>query len=332
MNKRQKEVEKAKLAAEKKQLNQLKKIYSEALEEITKKIEISNGKIKVLLENWDDLSDEEKSVYQSQIYQKRFQENLKKQIDGFMKELESQQFNSVNDYLKWCYEMGYIGTMYDIAGQGIPLIMPIDQKAVAAAMVHNTKLSKRLYTRLGEDLNLLKKKIASTISRGIATADSYTNIARNIASGTNVSINRTMTIARTEGHRIQVLGTVDAQQKAKDAGADVVKQWDAALDGRTRPHHRQLDGQIGELDEPFEVDGMKPMYPSGFGKAAEDINCRCALLQRAKWALDEDELETLRKRAATHGLLVDDSKAFGHAKAKDFADFKKKYLKLTQIK
>lgn len=322
MNKRQKEVEKAKLAAEKKQLNQLKDIYKEALEEITKKIEISNGKIKVLLENWDDLTDEEKSIYQSQIYQKRFQESLKKQIDGFMNELESQQYNSVDDYLKWCYEMGYIGTMYDIAGQGIPLIIPIDQKAVAVAMVHNTKLSKRLYTRLGEDVNLLKKKIASTISRGIATADSYTNIARNIASGTNVSINRTMTIARTEGHRIQVLGAVDAQQKAKDAGADVVKQWDATLDGRTRPHHRQLDGQIRELDEPFEVDGMKPMYPSGFGKASEDINCRCALLQRARWALDDEftKMNNFTKEIETF------------ESPKSYAEFKKGFFSAGNIR
>ena len=269
----------------------------------------------MLLENWDDLDENEKSIYQSQIYQKKFQENLKKQIDGFMKELESQQYKSVDAYLKAAYETGYIGTMYDIAGQGIPLIMPIDQKAVVRAMTHDTKLSKRLYTKLGEDINLLKKRIANNISRGIATADSYINIARNIASGTNVGVNRTMTIARTESHRIQVLGAVDAQHKAKDAGADVVKQWDAALDGRTRPHHRQLDGQIRELDEPFEVDGMEVMYPSGFGKASEDINCRCALLQRAKWALDEEELETLKERAEYYGL----------DKSKDLEEFAKKY-------
>jgi hypothetical protein len=44
-------------------------------------------------------------------------------------------------------------------------------------------------------------------------------------------------------------------------------------------------------------------------------------------AMDEEELKILRERAAYHGLLVDDPKAFAKAKAKDFADFKKKYLK-----
>lgn len=326
MNKRQIETEKAKLAAEEKELKHLKAIYQKASDDIAKKISISNGKISVLLENWDDLDEKEKSIYQSQIYQKKFQESLQKQIDGFMKELESKQYKSVDEYLKGCYETGFIGTMYDIHGQGIPLIMPIDQKAVAKAMTHDTKLSKRLYTKLGEDLSLLKKRVANNISRGIATDDSYINIARNIANGTNVGVNRTMTIARTEGHRIQVLGAVDAQAKAKDAGADVVKQWDAALDGRTRPHHRDLDGQIRELDEPFEVAGMKVMYPSGFGRAAEDINCRCALMQRARWNLDEDELETLKERAAFFGLDKTDS----------FNEYAKKYNialnKMTKLK
>lgn len=320
MNKRQKEVEAAKLSAEEKELKHLKTIYNKASEDIQKKIRISDGKINFLLSEFDNLDDEQKSVLQSQIYQRRFQESLQKQIDGFTASLNSGQYKSINEYLKGCYETGYIGTMYDIAGQGIPLIMPIDQKKITKAMTHNTKLSTTLYKRLGVDLNLLKKRIANNISRGIATASEYKVIARNIAANSNVGFNRSMRIARTEGHRIQIESAVDAQHAAKDAGADIVKQWDASLDGRTRPHHRMLDGQIRELDEDFEVDGMKVKYPSGFGRASEDINCRCALLQRARWALDEEELNKLKERAEYFGL----------DKTKDFDDFKKKYLNLPE--
>ena len=39
------------------------------------------------------------------------------------------------------------------------------------------------------------------------------------------------------------------------------------------------------------------------------------------------ELEIMNERASFHGLTVKNSKAFGKAKAKDFSDFKKKYLK-----
>lgn len=317
MNKKQIEVEKVKLTAEEVQLNKLKDIYRKTADEIAGEISISNDKISALLKGWDNLNEKERSVYRSQIYRKQFQESLQKQVDAFLKDLNDRQHKSINEYLKDCYETGFIGSMYDIAGQGIPLIIPIDQKNVVKAMMLNPKISKTLYTALGENVELLKKKIAGSISRGIAAAKSYEGIARDISLHSNVGFNRAMRIARTEGHRVQVESSNDAQHAAKEAGADIVKQWDAALDGRTRPHHRQLDGQIRELDEPFEAAGMTAMYPSAFGIASEDINCRCALLQRAKWALDEDELETLKERAAYFGL----------DKTKDFGDFQKKYLK-----
>jgi hypothetical protein len=76
--------------------------------------------------------------------------------------------------------------------------------------------------------------------------------------------------------------------KAKERGADIVKQWDSALDARTRPTHAAIDGQIREIDEPFESEGHMAMHPGGFGIASEDINCRCVMLQRARWALDGD--------------------------------------------
>lgn len=317
MNKRQIETEKAKLAAEARELKELKAIYSKAADDIAKKIRLSDGKINVLLKDFDNLDDTQKSILQSQIYQRKFQQQLKTQIDGYMSALLAGQYKSIDDYMRNCYTMGFVGAMYDISGQGIPLVIPIDEKQVVKALYTNSKISKKLYTKLGEDVAFLKKRIASTLSRGIATADSYANIARNLASDSNVGFNRAMRIARTEGHRIQANSAFDAQMAAKEAGADIVKQWDATLDGRTRPNHRKLDGQIRELEEPFEVGGMKAMYPSGFGRPEEDINCRCALMQRARWALDEDELKTLKERAAFFGL----------DKTKDFNDFKKKYLK-----
>ena len=313
-------MELAKLEAEAKELKHLKAIYSKAADDISKKLAISNGKINVLLKDFDELDDVQKSILQSQIYQRNFQLSLKKQIDGFMKELNSGQYESIDQYLKGCYETGFIGSMYSIHKQGIPIISPIDQKQVIKAKDIDSKISKKLYTKLGEDVDVLKKRIANNISRGIATADSYSNIARNISSASNVGFNNAMRIARTEGHRIQAAAAFDAQHKAKDAGADIVKQWNSALDGRTRDTHRLLDGQIRELDEPFEVYGHKARFPSDFGLPSEDINCRCALLQRAKWALDDDELQTLKDRAAFYGL----------DKTESFQDFQKKYLKAAE--
>lgn len=146
----------------------------------------------------------------------------------------------------------------------------------------------------------------------------WNEMALRIAKGMNSpfrkAYNNAIRIARTEGHRIQNEATLDGQHEAKKKGADIVKQWDATLDSRTRPEHREADGQIMELDEPFDVGGEKMQAPGVGGSAKNVCNCRCCLLQRAKWALDDDELKTLQERAAFFGL----------DKTQSFNDFKQK--------
>ena len=307
MNKSQKQVQQANLEAEEDAIELLKKIYEQAKKDTEKKI--SELSTRTDLEN-----------IQSIIYQKQYQEAIKKQLEGVLDDLQGKQFMTVADYLQISYDNGYVGVMYDLNNQGIPVIMPINQEQVVKALQTDSKISQGLYNRLGEDVKSLKKSIRSELTRGIAEGSTWNEIASRIANGMNSpyrkAFNNTIRIVRTEGHRIQQQAALDAQHRAKEAGAYVVKQWDSTLDNRTRPHHRRLDGQIRELDESFKVDGLKATAPGQFGRAAEDCNCRCCLLQRASWALDEDELEEQKERA----------KIFGLDKTEDFEDFKKKYL------
>lgn len=308
-------------------MKKLENSYDRSLKMITDRISKLQFDIGRLKAEYDWLNDDDpekekvRSQIQSKIYQKGFQQALQGQIDDILNKLHTQNYTAVSEYLNGCYEDGYIGAMYDLHGQGIPLIMPIDQKAVVRAVRLDSKLSKPLYTRLGEDIGKLKQTITAELSRGIATGMSYGQVAQQIKLKMTGTYNtkggaygRALTIARTEGHRIQVQGGMDACNDAKSKGADVVKQWDSTLDGITRPSHRLVDGEIRELDEAFSNGLMFPGDPSG--KAAEVVNCRCALLQRARWALDEDELEALKERAEFFGL----------DKTENFEDFKKKYL------
>lgn len=312
MNSRQKEVLQAQLNSEKRTLQELKQVYQQALKDCEKKIRELSARTD--MEN-----------LQTIIYQKRYQEALKGQLEGVMATLQSNSYATVSDYLARCYQDGYIGAMYDIHGQGIPIIVPMDQKAIVKAIQTDSKISKGLYSRLGEDVKSLKTSIRAELSRGISNGSSWNEVAGKLgksfkSTAFSRAYNNSMRIVRTEGHRVQVQSARDAQQVAKDKGADVLKQWDATLDGDTRPTHRQLDGQIRELDEPFEADGKQADAPGMFGDPAEDCNCRCAVLQRARWALDEAELDTLQDRAAF--FLLD--------KSEDFEDFKKKYLHLPE--
>lgn len=318
MNKRQLETEKAKLADEKKVLDALKRQYKQAAQDAAEKISFHQGKIdkiEILLKDLDGADDDVRSLLQSQIYQKQYQEALKKQIDAIVDNMNQKQYKTVADYLKGCYETGFLASMYDLHGQGIPIITPIDQKAMVRAVTLDSKVSKKLY---GTYTDELKKRIQAEVSRGIATNQQYATIARNLNIQTNIGLNKAMRIARTEGHGVQIQAAVEAQYKAREAGADILKQWNSVLDGKTRPEHRKLDGELRELDETFS-NGMK--YPSDpAGGAAEVINCRCALMQRARKAMDEEELHRLKDRAAYYGL----------DKTENFENFKKKYLKAAE--
>lgn len=304
MNKRQKEVMQNQLDAEKAILKELERQYKNALRDIETKIRILES---------DELT-------QSRIYRLEYQKALKQQVEAILEKLHSDEYSTIQQFLSGSYTDGFLGTVYDMHGQGVPLIFPIDPKEAVAAVMTESKLSVPLYEALGIDTKKLSKTIASEISRGIASNMAYTDIMRNIANASKAPLSRAKTIVQTEAHRIQEKAALDAQYKAKSHGADVVKQWNSTLDGDTRPAHRKLDGQIREVDKPFEANGLEAMYPGGFGDPAEDCNCRCRSLTRARWALDESELEILKERA----------EFFGVDKTDDFEEFKKKFLSANQ--
>lgn len=312
MNKRQKEVQQAFLDNEKAVLKKLEGNYQDALDEI-------NSKIELLMARQD-------ADMQHVIYQVEYQRALKTQVQSILETLQTNEFETVSEYLSNAYHDGFIGTMYDLQGQGIPLIFPIDQEAVVAAVQQETKLSEPLYTAMGKDITVLKKKITGEISRGLSSGQMYGEISRNIASWARIPKNNAARIARTEAHRIQCKATADAQFRAKEKGADVVKQWDASLDKRTRDSHVQVDGEIRELDERFSNGLRYPGDPGG--GASEVINCRCALLQRARWALGNDytkwspDAEIEYSDDGTAQLAIID--------AKDFKEFKGYYMDATR--
>lgn len=311
MNKAQKEVQQAQLDEEKKVIRLLEVVYERAKKDCEQKImELS---ARTDLEN-----------LQSIVYQKEYQQMMVDQLEAMLYDLHEGQFTTIADYLEQSYINGYVGMFYDLQSTGIPLVIPIHQDQVVKALKTNSKLSSGLYKRLGEDVDYLKRSIRAELSRGISSGSSWNEMAVRIANGMNSpfrkAYNNAIRIARTEGHRIQNEGALDGQHGAKKKGADIVKQWDSTLDGRTRDEHRECDGQIREIDEPFDVGGEKMQAPGVGGSAKNICNCRCCLLQRAKWALDEDELEELKERAAFLGL----------DKSKDFENFKQKYCQLPE--
>ena len=311
MNKKQKEVQQQFLDNEKAVLKKIEQNYKDAFNEI-------NSKIELLMARKD-------ADMQHVIYQVQYQKSLADQVAAILEQFRSNEFETISEYLANAYEDGFIGTMYDLQGQGIPLISPISQEQVVAAIQHETKLSDDLYTALGKDTKELSKKIAGEISRGISSGAMYSEIARNVEAWGRIPKNNAMRIARTEAHRIQTKASMNACNKAKENGADVVKQWDAALDKRTRDSHAKIDGEIRELDKKFSNGLMYPGDPSG--AAAEVINCRCALLQRARWNLGSDY--TKWSEDAPVEIADDGTSQLVYLQEKNYKKFKNRYNQLV---
>ena len=309
MNKRQKQVQQSLLNSEIDVLNALEESYQKALNDI-------NGVIAKLLTRKDTEN------LQAIIYQLKYQRLLKSEIEGFLNALHTQNYQLINDYLKDSYITAHIGTLFDLQGQGVPLILPLDQEQMISAITLNSKLSEPLYNSLGYDVEHLKINVVSEISRGIAQRLTYAEMARNLSAKTKLSKNRTLNIARTEGHRIQQEATYNLQIRAVQKGAKIFKQWDSTLDRKTRPTHRELDGQIvGVTDYFHSSGGGKALYPGGFGDPKEDCNCRCCLVQVAEWELSDDAFTKMN--GVTNELQHFES-------IDDYNRFKKKFWEVTK--
>ena len=239
-----------------------------------------------------------------------------------MNALHTSNYQSIDNYLKNSYVTAHIGTLFDLQGQGVPLILPLNQEQMISAITLNSKLSAPLYNTLGYNIDYLKISVMAELSRGIAQRLSYAEMARNLSATTKVDFNKTFRIARTEGHRIQQEATYNLQARAIKKGAKIYKQWDSTLDKKTRPTHRELDGQIIGVNDYFHSSGGgKALYPGGFGDPKEDCNCRCCLVQVAEWELSDDAFTKMN--GVTNELQHFES-------IDDYNQFKKKFWEVTK--
>lgn len=160
-------------------------------------------------------------------------------------------------------------------------------------------------------------KIANAITEGIIQGESIPEIADRIARETASANDKAMVrYARTAMTGAQNAGRIEAMNDALDMGIKVMKVWISTLDDRTRPAHQDLDGQVQEVNEPFDSELGPIMYPGD--PAADDANvwnCRCTLGYEYK----EYPKENSQRRDNIDGELIEDmtysewkEKKYGH--------------------
>lgn len=128
------------------------------------------------------------------------------------------------------------------------------------------------------------RKLRNAVTQGIIQGEGFDKISKRVANSLSTQNSNTMkTFARTSMTSAQNAGRLTRMHEAKSLGINIKKQWMATLDGHTRDTHRDMDGEIQELDkksgreQPFSNGCMYPADPHG--DPAEVYNCRCTLVE-----------------------------------------------------
>lgn len=307
----QKEIKQAQLDREKQVHKELEGTYRQALDDVNKKAKDLQDQISKLVA--DDPENE--SLLRSKVYQLKYQEQIKAQLDDAMNRLNDA--GSIEAYMEDMYREGYASNIYALQKQGVPVIAPINHDKMLTALTYNTN-NIPLSTRLYKNIEKTKKQVMSEITRGIASGMSNQDVARNIKNRMGVSYRKARQLAQNEGHRVNTQAVMDSMHDAKDRGADIVKQWDCTYDKKTRPVHARLDQKWTDIDDYFDYGGGKVFAPKQFGVASLDINCRCALLSVPRWDVDSD---TPKHMDNITGELIE---------AKNYDDWKNKYYNVSE--
>lgn len=307
----EKEIKQAQLDREKQVYKELEQTYKRALQDVQKRSNELQKQIDKLVE----ADPENETLVRSKIYQLKYQETIKAQLDDAMKRLNDA--GSITAYMENMYKEGYASQFYALQKQGVPVLAPINHEKMLTALTYPTA-NMPLSTRLYNNVEKTKKQILSEISRGIASGMSGQDIARNIQNRMGVSYRKARQLAQNEGHRVNTQACMDGMHAAKDRGADIVKQWDCTYDKKTRPQHAELDQKWVEVDDYFEYSGGKVFAPKQFGIARLDINCRCALLSVPRWDVDSD---TPMHYDNITGEIIE---------AKNYAEWKEKYYNVSE--
>ena len=153
-----------------------------------------------------------------------------------------------------------------------------DANTVKRLIVDEPDLLPTVNIDTAKDLRWNKRKIDSEVLQGILQGEPMDKIAKRLTKVAKMNEVSAIRNARTAVTSAENGGRLDGMKQAEEDGIILRKKWLAADDERTRDAHREMDGQIRKLDEPFTSDLGDIMFPADpSGQPANVYNCRCTM-------------------------------------------------------
>ena len=161
----------------------------------------------------------------------------------------------------------------------------LDKTAVKNVLNNKVNPFTELSIEAERDRGVIIRQLKGDLTTSLLKGESIPDMARRIKGTVEKSMKDSIRIARTETTRVQNSARYDVGKHGEELGFEMMKEWVATSDDRTRDEHNEADGQQVPIDEPFNVGGEEMMYPGDISLGASAwnvINCRCTIVNIIK--------------------------------------------------
>lgn len=184
----------------------------------------------------------------------------------------------INGHLPEVYSINYNALEPSVDGVGGYSFALVDADTVKN--LATTDKSLLPYKQLDEkaDVRWNIKKMNAEVLQGILQGEPMDKIAGRLSKVTGMNETAAIRNARTMVTGAENKGRQDSYARATDDGIVMKREWLATNDSRTRHWHAELDGVEVDIDEPWENEFGKIMFPGDpSADPANTYNCRCSM-------------------------------------------------------
>lgn len=208
---------------------------------------------------------------------------LKRAIEKAMEEtaLELKAAAEMHQGRAFFYGQASLDLPLGVAGFKVDILAPtINTRQMSAMRTFMTGRMENIAARAVEKIN-------GQLGLVMAGAQAPTDAINSISALLQGDRGRALTVMRTEIGRAYATATQERMDEARQYLPALKKQWRKSGKLYGRLEHILADGQVREIDEPYDVGGEKLMYPRDpKGSAKNTINCGCeSLAYMDAWAV-----------------------------------------------
>ena len=270
---------------------EIQSVYEEAerdiqvkMDDFVKKFKPKRDIWKKKLDNGEITQEQYDSWYRGQVFQRNQWKAKKQEIQQVLthsNEVAVKMINGESIHV-FSTNANYASYTIDRAGNADFNFQLYDSSAVTSLIKNNPQVLPKWKIDEPKDYAWNGKKVNRQVTQGIIQGESLEQIAKRLAVNLSAqNYNHMRTFARTAMTGAQNAGREQSLKNARDMGLNVVKQWMATLDGRTRDSHAMMDGETIKVGDKWHhykfSNGLR--YPGDpEGPAREVYNCRCTLV------------------------------------------------------